>query len=72
MSATNRALVCWFGASCRSGALVAGYLGSALGIVPTMLVGCSIALGAALWMLGCPKVVLDSPSLSPVEVLAAA
>jgi hypothetical protein len=72
MSATNRALVCWFGACCRSGALVAGYLGSALGIVPTMLVGCLIALGAALWMLGCPKVVLDSPSLSPVEVLAAA
>jgi len=54
-----------------TGALVGGYLRSTLGIVPTMLVGGSIALRAALWMAGCPNVVPD-PSLPAVEVLGAA
>jgi hypothetical protein len=69
MSATNRTLV-W--GMLPLGALVGGYLGSALGIVPTMLVGGSIALGAAIWMVGCPNVVFDAASLPPVEVPAAA
>jgi MFS family permease len=68
MIATNRTLV-W--GMLPIGALLGGYLGTTVGIVPTMIVGGSIALGAATWMFGCPAVVLDSASPAGVEVLPA-
>jgi hypothetical protein len=68
MNATSRTLV-W--GMLPIGALVGGSLGTALGIAPP-IVGGSIALGVAIWMLGCPDVVLDSSGTRAVEVLGAA
>jgi hypothetical protein len=68
MSATNRTLV---SGTLPVGALAGGYLGTTVGLVPTMIVGGSIALGAATWMFGCPAMVLDAASTIAVEVLPA-
>jgi hypothetical protein len=48
LNATNRTLV-W---ECCGSAHAGGYLGTVIGIVPTMLVGGTIALGASVVMDG--------------------
>ncbi len=74
LSATIRTIV-W--GALPLGALTGGYLGTAIGIVPTMFVGGAIAVAAALWMLGCPPIASTDAStrrpiaLTPGEVLPA-